>query len=145
MEQYARENDTRVLRISEDALRLLQNYRWPGNVRELENVVRRAALLCRGEMIRPDDINGLVSVIDKGGKPAPDYPDIPGTTMAEIQRFAILKTLQHTGGSTSQAGEILHISPRKIQYKLREYQSGLPARPHGKRAKRLANQQTTAR
>ena len=42
--------------------------------------------------------------------------------MAELERYAILKTLEHTGGSTSRAAEILGISPRKIQYKLHEYQ-----------------------
>ena len=48
-------------------------------------------------------------------------PPIPGSTLAELERFAILKALEHTGGSTSQAAEMLGISPRKIQYKLREY------------------------
>ena len=43
--------------------------------------------------------------------------------MDEIERYAITKTLESTGGSTSQAAEILGISVRKIQYKLHEYQS----------------------
>ena len=38
-----------------------------------------------------------------------------------IERFAILQTLEHVGGSTSRAAEILGISPRKIQYKLQAY------------------------
>ena len=47
---------------------------------------------------------------------------IPGATMDEIERYAITKTLESTGGSTSQAAEILGISVRKIQYKLHEYE-----------------------
>ena len=48
---------------------------------------------------------------------------IPGATMDEIERYAIMKTLEATGGSTSRAAEILSISVRKIQYKLHEYES----------------------
>ena len=48
---------------------------------------------------------------------------IPGATMDEIERYAITKTLESTGGSTSRAAEILDISVRKIQYKLHEYES----------------------
>lgn len=51
--------------------------------------------------------------------------------MAEIERHAILTTLEHVRGSTSKAAEILGISPRKIQYRLAEYReddpSGVPA------------------
>ncbi len=47
----------------------------------------------------------------------------------ELERYAILKTLEHTGGSTSRAAEILGISTRKIQYKLHEYEEGKAALP----------------
>ena len=43
--------------------------------------------------------------------------------MDEIERYAITKTLESTGGATSKAAEILNISVRKIQYKLHEYES----------------------
>jgi DNA-binding NtrC family response regulator len=41
--------------------------------------------------------------------------------MAELEREAILRTLEAVGGSTSRAAELLQISTRKIQYKLKEY------------------------
>ena len=46
---------------------------------------------------------------------------IPGSTLAEIEREAILRTLEAVGGSTSRAATLLEISARKIQYKLKEY------------------------
>jgi two-component system NtrC family response regulator/two-component system response regulator HydG len=46
---------------------------------------------------------------------------IPGSTMDEIEREAILRTLESVGGSTSRAATALGISARKIQYKLKEY------------------------
>lgn len=48
---------------------------------------------------------------------------IPGTTLRELERYAITKTLEATGGSTSEAAEVLGISARKIQYKMHEYRS----------------------
>ena len=49
------------------------------------------------------------------------FPAIPGCTIADLERFAILKTLEACGGSTSKAATLLGVSPRKIQYKLHEY------------------------
>ena len=51
---------------------------------------------------------------------------IPGATMAEIERHAILATLEATNGSTTRAAEMLDISTRTIQYRLHEY--GLAAK-----------------
>jgi DNA-binding NtrC family response regulator len=49
---------------------------------------------------------------------------IPGSTLHEIERYAILKALEACGGSTSKAADMLGISVRKIQYKIHEYQAG---------------------
>ncbi len=46
---------------------------------------------------------------------------IPGSTLYDIERYAILKSLEATGGSTSKAADMLGISVRKIQYKIHEY------------------------
>ena len=54
---------------------------------------------------------------------------IPGATLAQIEREAILRTLEMVGGSTTRAAEILGISVRKVQYRLKEYgaaANGLP-------------------
>ena len=45
-------------------------------------------------------------------------------TIQDLERYAILKTLEACGGSTSKAASILGVSPRKIQYKLHEYSGG---------------------
>ena len=46
---------------------------------------------------------------------------VPGATLAELERFAILKTLEAVDGSTVQAAEMLDVSVRTIQYRLHEY------------------------
>ena len=48
--------------ISEDGMKLLQDYSWPGNVRELENCLRSAAALCRADVILPDDLPSEIRI-----------------------------------------------------------------------------------
>jgi two-component system NtrC family response regulator/two-component system response regulator HydG len=98
---------------------LLTHHSWPGNVRELENAVERAVVMARGKAILPEDLPpALASARVTRGE---DGPGVPGSTLAELERWAILRTLELTGGSTSRAAEILGVSVRTIQYRLREY------------------------
>jgi DNA-binding NtrC family response regulator len=118
LRKYAAENGKQIGGFSQDALERLSGYGWPGNVRELENVVERAVVLSRGDEVTGAELPPhLVPAKERGGI------QIPGATMDEIERYAITKTLESTGGSTSAAADILNISVRKIQYKLHEYQS----------------------
>jgi len=108
---------------SDRALRVLLNADWPGNVRELENCIERAVVLCQGNEIEP---RHLPREIMQHERSADEMPPIPGTTMADLEKYAILKTLEHVHGSTSKAAEMLGISPRKIQYRLAEYRGETP-------------------
>ncbi|HKU38543.1 MAG TPA: sigma-54 dependent transcriptional regulator [Polyangiales bacterium] len=130
LQRYAAENGKTLQGLSEDALRCLTQYQWPGNVRELENVIERAVVVCRGNEITAADLPEQL-VQSSAVKRADGLPSIPGATLAELERFAILKTLEHTGGSTSKAADMLGISARTIQYRLHEYgkEGGKPGQP----------------
>jgi DNA-binding NtrC family response regulator len=117
LKRFAEENGRPALSISDVALGQLASYGWPGNVRELENVIERAVVLADGDTIEPRHLPAEVAVAVKRS----DVPVIPGATMDELERYAILKTLESVGGSTGRAAEILGVSVRKIQYKLQEY------------------------
>jgi two-component system response regulator HydG len=119
LRKYATENGKELRGFSGEALERLAAYAWPGNVRELENVVERAVVLAQQGEITIADLPPHV-VPSPAGRNA---LQIPGATMDEIERYAITKTLEATGGSTSKAAGILNISVRKIQYKLHEYES----------------------
>jgi DNA-binding NtrC family response regulator len=106
-----------VNHFSDEALTQLVGYHWPGNVRELENVVERAVVLADGPLIESRHLPPELAVAARNT----GVPVIPGASMADIERYAILKTLEAQGGSTSRAAEVLGISVRKIQYKLQEY------------------------
>jgi DNA-binding NtrC family response regulator len=117
LRRYAQENGKTIDSISGDALVRLSAHSWPGNVRELENVIERAVVLCEGPQIETRHLPpGLVPEAQAEGPPA-----IPGSTIEQLERYAIMKTLEACGGSTSKAAMILGVSPRKIQYKLHEY------------------------
>jgi len=117
LKRYAEENGKSVKTISDEALTQIANYSWPGNVRELENVIERAVVLADGETIESSHLPlELAAVSRRSGPPA-----IPGATMDELERYAILKTMESVGGATGKAAELLGISVRKIQYKLQEY------------------------
>ena len=115
--KYAQENGKNIDGFSDEALDLLRAYRWPGNVRELENTIERAAVLCESGRIEKKHLPS--TVVPAGVRD--ELPKIPGATIEELERHAILKTLEACAGSTSKAALVLGISTRKIQYKLHEY------------------------
>ena len=96
-------------------------------MRELENAIERAVVLAEEPVLArralPDPAAGGRARRGAGAAHArrPGI-SIPGSTLADIEREAILRTLEAVGGSTLRAAEMLGISPRKIQYKLKEYQ-----------------------
>jgi DNA-binding NtrC family response regulator len=120
LKRYADENGKAVNTIAPDALSQLASYSWPGNVRELENVIERAVVLADGDSIGLQHLPQELTAAARRGGP----PPVPGSTLDELERFAILKTMESVGGSTSKAAEMLGISVRKIQYKLQEYGGG---------------------
>ncbi len=127
LRRFTQENKKRIEGFDDDARAKIVAHRWPGNVRELENAIERAVVLSEGTLIVGDDLPIDVA-------PAPKNSlRVPGATMAELERYAILTTLEATNGSTTKAAEMLDISVRTIQYRLHEY--GLAgktaARPRG--------------
>ena len=115
MRRFAIENKKRIDGYTDRARAKLLAHRWPGNVRELENAVERAVVLCEEMMVDEGDLPIDVAPMPKGAV------RVPGATIAEIERFAILSTLEATNGSTTRAAEMLDISVRTIQYRLHEY------------------------
>jgi two-component system response regulator HydG len=115
LRKFAADNRRKIDGFSDRARAKLVAHRWPGNVRELENAIERAVVLCEGPRIEEEHLPIEVAPVAKGAI------RIPGATMAEIERFAILSTLEATNGSTTKAAEMLDISVRTIQYRLHEY------------------------
>jgi two-component system NtrC family response regulator/two-component system response regulator HydG len=124
LRKFAAANDKDVREFDDDVLTLFLRHPWPGNVRELENAMERAVVMSEDQVLRPAHFPTLRRAAVRADAPAAEDASgisIPGSTLDEIEREAILRTLEAVGGSTSRASEILQISPRKIQYKVKEY------------------------
>ena len=95
-------------------------YSWSGNVRELENVVERAVIMARGEMITPMEFPENLKELDQELRET--RIDIAaGRSLKEVEKEMILRTLEETGGNRTHAADILGISRRTLQLKLKEY------------------------
>ncbi len=116
LKRFTEENQRAITGFTDAARAKLLGHTWPGNVRELENAIERAVVLSTGDTLDAKDL-------PFGDAPANALgaPRVPGATMAEIERHAILTTLESVGGSTTKAAKILDVSVRTIQYRLQDW------------------------
>jgi len=120
---FCQEHGKAPKRLGSGALELLTRYPWPGNVRQLRNVMESAVVFSQGDEITPADLPVEVresSTISTTGSPVQAVAGEP-RTMADIERHAILETLDRTGGHRAKAADILGIGLRTLQRKLKEY------------------------
>ena len=119
---------THVRSLQPQALARLQAWQWPGNVRELQNVIEQACVMCETDTITAD----LIQVGRPVEAPPPKIDVLPDTLSIPIaveatERSLIVAALQRTGGNRTHAAELLSISPRNLQYKIKQYSIDSPA------------------
>jgi len=120
LKRYAEKNRRVVKGFTPRAVDLMMRYNWPGNARELENVIERAVILTREEMITPLEFPEDLQKLDTEFHEA--RLDLhPGRSLKEVEKEMILRTLEETGGNRTHAARILGISRRTLQLKLKEY------------------------
>ncbi len=107
--------------IRPDALKLLLRYNWPGNIRELENSIERAVLLTEGSLITLDDLRLGETITPGVDSDGPSIVRIPpaGIPLEEIERRALVEALKMSNWVQKDAAELLSISPRVINYKIK--------------------------
>ncbi|MDD5434183.1 MAG: sigma-54 dependent transcriptional regulator [Nitrospira sp.] len=108
---------TNTIRISVDAMSLLQDHEWRGNIRELENTIERAILLSEGDTITQEHI-----MIDGKSRDKEKTSVISaGLSVHEMERSLIMKTLDEVKGNRTTAAKLLGIGLRTLRNKLKEY------------------------
>lgn len=107
--------------IRPDALKLLLRYNWPGNIRELENSIERAVLLTESSLITLDDLRLGETITPGVDSDGPSIVRIPpaGIPLEEIERRALVEALKMSNWVQKDAAELLSISPRVINYKIK--------------------------
>ena len=118
--QYAEKNHRRLKGFHSGAMDLLLRHAWPGNVRELENVIERAVIMARGDMVGPEHFPTTLQDPDAGESPREPVL-ASGRSLKEVEKEMILKTLEDMGGNRTRTAETLGISRRTLQLKLKDY------------------------
>ncbi len=116
--KYASENGKKIDGIAPRALSLLTDYPWPGNVRELENFIERGVVVAQSNVLLPSDFpKELVLGLASDGEDRLR----PGTTIEEVEKRLIIKTLEAVEGNKTKAAQMLGITARTLHNKLAEY------------------------
>jgi Nif-specific regulatory protein len=131
--RFAGELKKKIDGLEPDAAKLLMRYNWPGNIRELENTIERAILLAEGRGIAAADLRiGEVA----GGGSSRDHAAIvkippTGIALEDIERHALVEALKMSNWVQKDAAELLSISPRVMNYKIKTLNIEFP---RGRRA-----------
>ncbi|MBB5349417.1 sigma 54-interacting transcriptional regulator [Desulfoprunum benzoelyticum] len=106
--------------ISDEALELMQRYSWPGNVRELRNVMEKASIIARGNMIMPEDLPEQIRHGDDEGQGQNDTPLVGNLKqiLEETEKKVIEDVLRSVQGNKSKAADILGIHRTSLYDKL---------------------------
>jgi len=112
--------------ISEEAIRRLMEYNWPGNVRELENVIERAVVLSRGQIITSRELpfgdhDAAEGEEGEGEADAKGDSSFFKKSVAQFEKDLIMKALRDANGNRSKAAEMLGIYRRLLYAKIKEY------------------------
>lgn len=122
--RFNAETGRRIKGFTPRAMEELLRYRWPGNVREMKNVIERAVVLTRGEYIDHDDL--VLSTLKTAGDTGTELENAPGTyeptSLADIEKMHILRTLTNTGWNKSKSAGILGIERSTLDRKIKRYE-----------------------
>jgi DNA-binding NtrC family response regulator len=126
LEEFNQRDQRSVKAVDPEAMRRMEAYNWPGNVRELRNVIERAVILAKGDLIEVRHLPTLAA--DRRFGPAsPSSVDItltPGMTVDEAEQKLILATLDAAGGNKTRAAEMLGISLKTLHNKINRMKQG---------------------
>ena len=120
LKRYSAENGKDILEISKEAMDVLMRYDYPGNVRELQNMIERAVVMSRGDVVARGD---LAAEVQEGPVAVPAdaaFASLPDQVEA-LERRAIEQALEQARGVQSGAAEVLGITERNLRYKLKKY------------------------
>jgi two-component system response regulator AtoC len=125
LRKYAQRNARAATAIAAEALARLEHYDWPGNVRELENVVERAAIVARGDLIEPRHLSfGDQHAILAEPPAAAAEPHGEGLTLNKrldaIERRELLSALEKFGGNKAEVTRALGIHRTTLYYRLKK-------------------------
>ena len=123
LRRWQQESGREPVTISPDAIEKLLAYRWPGNVRELENCLQRAAALCRGNILQPEDISFFGVGADRlsGREHRILHTRRPSGRLDDTQRSMIARALEDNDWNFTQTARELGIGRTTLWRKVKKY------------------------
>ena len=124
LEKFAAKNSKEIVGFTPEAMNSLIRYGWPGNVRELMNAVERGVVLARTNHLDIGDFPFIKSAMRQGDPDATDAGALQmkgDKPLEEIEKAAILSTLQAARGNKSEAARRLGITRKTLHKKLKAY------------------------
>jgi len=119
--EFSEAGDKTAKGVDNEALEVLRNYRWPGNVRQLRNVIQRALIVSHGPLIVADDLPPEVRRLSGNTAGAFELP--LGSSLDDLEREFIRRTLKFTSGNKARVAELLGISLKTLYNRLERYQA----------------------
>jgi DNA-binding NtrC family response regulator len=121
LEKYAQENEKNIKGISKQAQDYLMRYHFPGNIRELENIIERAVVMARDEVITTNDLPAGLSVTTEQIILDPhNFNDCFNDKVAAFETAMIDEALKIKKGNQSQAARMLGISERHLRSRMQK-------------------------
>ena len=106
------------MELTPDAMDRVLAYFWPGNVRELKNTIERIVVTCADQKV---DVDHLPSRIRDAQNATDTIMVELGSSLEDVERALIEKTLAHVTANRKEAAALLGISVRALQYKIKAY------------------------
>ena len=122
LEKYMNKNRKILKGLTPQAMDLLLKYDWPGNVRELENAVERSVILVNGEYITEKELPLVITEANSSRRDdADEIQGLSGQKLEDLEKKAILATLEAAGGNKSETSRQLGITRATLHKKLKKY------------------------
>ena len=118
LREFAAHHNSEPKGVSREAMRLLRLYAWPGNIRQLRNLMERMVVTVPDKTIQAEH---LPEEIQASKEDSRTMIVTLGTSLEEIERDVIRRTLAEVTNHREKAAKLLGISLRTLQYKIKEY------------------------
>jgi DNA-binding NtrC family response regulator len=120
LKRYAEENGKEIGGLSSEAQDVLLKYDYPGNVRELENIIERAVVIAREDVISVEDLPFSESMEETTESRKAEEGLLRGS-IEELEKKLIVEAMEKAGDHQIRAADLLGISERMLRYKLKKY------------------------